>query len=497
MSAANAIQGGFAAPVPARPSGPEPAAQAQAGGEARLRWAARMADTVMFGTLLISALAAVAMGWTTYELRQALIGAVVLVLMGSAAFVFARGTPLSAYILTLANVACVALHIQVTRGGIEFHFGVFVLLGLLLIYRDWRVLVFAAGLFAVHHVVFDRLQALNFGVYCTPEPDFARIVLHAVYVVVQTLVEIFLAVRLRAAAVEAAELLTLVARIDQGQAIGLALGQVPVQQPTAASLKTALLKVREAVQEVSDVAGQLGQTTGQIVQGSHVLHERTRQAANLQQTIDSMDEIARTVADTAHSAEQAKTLAQQASATATQGSEAVRRAASTMEDIVQSSSRIADITQVINGIAFQTNILALNASVESARAGEHGRGFAVVAAEVRQLAQRTTEAAREIQRLIGESGARVEAGRQLVGEARSGMDRIVEQTGDVSTLIQAISQAASRQTDITGQVSAVVSELDGVTRQSASFVEEISHCADTLQEQAGRLDTVVGRFILR
>ncbi|WP_459614951.1 methyl-accepting chemotaxis protein [Bordetella sp. 2513F-2] len=458
---------------------------------------ARLADLVMFGTLVASALAALVISRFYYETALALAASAILVGAGGAAFFLARGSRLSSYVLTACNAACVALHIQVAHGQIEFHFGVFVLLGLLLVYRDWRVLVFAAALFAVHHVVFDRLQALNFAVYCTPAPNLALIVMHAAYVVVQTGIEIFLAVRLRHAAAEADELLRIVARIDRGAAIGLDVERVAVGEPTAVSLKQAIAKMRDALQEVSDAASQVGQATVQIVGGSHALGERSRHAADLQQTVASMDEITRMVRDTAHTAEQASSLAREACAAAAAGSAAVHGMVATMGDISKSSARIADVTSVIDGIAFQTNILALNASVEAARAGEHGRGFAVVASEVRQLALRVAAAAKEIHGLIGESSATVDAGLRRVADAQAGMEGIVDQTRRVTLLIEEISAAASRQTDIVGQTGTVVAELDGVTRQSSVFIGELASYAAELQGQAQRLDTVVRRFVLR
>ncbi|MEX3962871.1 hypothetical protein AB4Y42_11740 [Paraburkholderia sp. EG286B] len=177
-----------------RPSGSQPRVAIRA-----LDDVARAADAVMYSTLVLSAIAAVLIGFVYYELQLALVGAALFLGAGSFVFFCARGTALSRVVLTLANAALVALHIQAAHGVTEFHFGVFVLLGLLLVYRDWRPIVLAAGFFALHHVAFDRLQALNFAVYCTREANLPRVLLHAAYVVAQTAVEIVLAHRLRAA----------------------------------------------------------------------------------------------------------------------------------------------------------------------------------------------------------------------------------------------------------------------------------------------------------
>ena len=159
----------------------------------------------MFSTLLASELAALAIGQYYGGLGLALGAGGLLLALGAAAFVLARGQQLSQVTLTATNAAMVMLHIQLGRGTIEFHFGVFVLLGLLLVYRDWRPIVLGAALFAVHHLAFDRLQALGWGLYCTPEANLLKTLMHAIYVVVQTGIEIFLAAGLHRAAVEAAE----------------------------------------------------------------------------------------------------------------------------------------------------------------------------------------------------------------------------------------------------------------------------------------------------
>jgi methyl-accepting chemotaxis protein len=167
-----------------------------------------------------------------------------------------------------------------------------------------------------------------------------------------------------------------------------------------------------------------------------------------------------------------------------------------MDDITESSRKIADIISVIDGIAFQTNILALNAAVEAARAGEQGRGFAVVASEVRNLAQRSAGAAKEIKELINASVDKVSAGSRLVDDARASMDDIVAQVQRVTQLIGEIGTATAEQTDGIGQVSTAVSQLDQTTQQNAALVEESAAAADSLRQQAARLAEVVGVFKL-
>jgi len=235
----------------------------------------------------------------------------------------------------------------------------------------------------------------------------------------------------------------------------------------------------------------------QIASGNADLSRRTeQQASSLQQTAASMEQMNATVRNNADTARQAVQLAGTASAAAQKGGEVVGQVVATMDDITESSRKIADIISVIDGIAFQTNILALNAAVEAARAGEQGRGFAVVASEVRNLAQRSAGAAKEIKDLINASVEKVSTGSRLVGDARASMDDIVAQVQRVTQLIGEIGTATAEQTDGIGQVSTAVSQLDQTTQQNAALVEESAAAADSLRQQATKLAEVVGVFKL-
>jgi methyl-accepting chemotaxis protein len=209
-----------------------------------------------------------------------------------------------------------------------------------------------------------------------------------------------------------------------------------------------------------------------------------------------MEQLTGTVTTNADTARQANQLAAKASAAATDGGEVVNQVVATMQDIAAASKKIADIIGVIDGIAFQTNILALNAAVEAARAGEQGRGFAVVASEVRSLAQRSANAAKEIKTLIVDSVEKVEAGARQVNDAGQSMDAIVAQIKHVSQFIEQISKATIEQTGGISQVGKAVSQLDLVTQQNASLVEEGAAAAESLRQQADRLAEVVNVFKL-
>ncbi len=252
------------------------------------------------------------------------------------------------------------------------------------------------------------------------------------------------------------------------------------------------------VSQVRQAADSIATGSTQIANGNADLSQRTEeQASNLEETAASMEEMNATVKQNADTARAATQLATAASGTAERGGQVVGQVVTTMEEITASSRKIADIIGVIDGIAFQTNILALNAAVEAARAGEQGRGFAVVAGEVRSLAQRSAEAAKEIKSLIGASVERVESGSRLVGEAGSTMGEIVAQVRRVSDLIGEMDSASREQAQGIGQVSEAVNQLDQVTQQNAALVEEAAAAADSLREQARRMAEVVSVFRLR
>ncbi|MCU0762984.1 MAG: methyl-accepting chemotaxis protein [Hydrogenophaga sp.] len=269
------------------------------------------------------------------------------------------------------------------------------------------------------------------------------------------------------------------------------------QTSVMASMARMCANLRQLVGKLEDCSDTIAAGSEQIAQGNQDLSVRTeQQSANLQQTASAMDQFSGTVRSSAESARVAMQLAVSASDVAQRGATVVGNVVTTMEAISSSSRRIGDITSVIDGIAFQTNILALNAAVEAARAGEQGRGFAVVAAEVRNLAQRSASAAKEISALITQSVEGVQAGTQLVADAGATMNDIVDQVQRVTQLIGEISNATDEQTQGIGLVSTAVGELDAATQQNASLVEESSAAAVSLKSQADDLVRMVHFFKL-
>jgi methyl-accepting chemotaxis protein len=251
------------------------------------------------------------------------------------------------------------------------------------------------------------------------------------------------------------------------------------------------------VGEVRGGTDAIATASDQIASGNLDLSSRTeQQASSLEETASSMEELTSTVKQNADNARQANQLAISASAVAVQGGAVVSQVVDTMGAIHDSAKKIVEIIAVIDGIAFQTNILALNAAVEAARAGEQGRGFAVVATEVRNLAQRSAGAAKQVKDLIGDSVAKVEAGTKLADEAGSTMRAIVDSIGSVTDMMSEITSASQEQTAGIEQINQAIGQMDDVTQQNSALVEEASAASQSLQSQASNLSRAVSVFKL-
>jgi methyl-accepting chemotaxis protein len=263
------------------------------------------------------------------------------------------------------------------------------------------------------------------------------------------------------------------------------------------ALKALQEELRKTIGAIRSGTHEVSTASSEIATGNQDLSQRTEQtASNLQQTASSLSQLTGNVRQSADAAAQANQLASSATQVARRGGQVVSQVVSTMEEINSSSKKIADIIGVIDGIAFQTNILALNAAVEAARAGEQGRGFAVVAGEVRNLAQRSAEAAKEIKSLIGASVDRVESGSKLVRDAGSTMTEIVESVARVATIINEITTAAAEQSRGIGEVNGDVSQLDEMTQRNAALVEEAAAAAASMEQQSQGLESAVATFKL-
>ncbi|NDP59012.1 MAG: hypothetical protein GZ090_06610 [Oxalobacteraceae bacterium] len=261
------------------------------------------------------------------------------------------------------------------------------------------------------------------------------------------------------------------------------------------SLNTFIANLARIIGEISASSGAISTGSRQISMGSRDLSQRTEsQASALEETASSMEQLTATVKQNADNAREASNLAVTASAVASKGGLVVSQVVETMDSINTSAKKIVDIISVIDGIAFQTNILALNAAVEAARAGEQGRGFAVVAAEVRNLAQRSASAAREIKSLIGDSVDKVDAGARLVEQAGATMNEVVASVARVTGIISEIAAASVEQTLGINHISQAITHMDQSTQQNAALVEQSTAAAESMQEQADKLVNAISVF---
>ena len=455
-------------------------------------------DDLMLGVALLQLAIVLAIG-STYALTSvALWVGLPLVVAAGAVWAFWRGRPATRFFFAFLPMALVALQIHVGGGQNLYHFGVFLILATLLIYRDWRVIVFSAGVIAVHHALFNVLQEAGWGVVCFTKPGWDQVISHALYVVGQTAIEIWIAMILAFEAHRAAEVKELIDRFATRDGhINLDLQDVAVSTGLARRLFDALSLMRDTFVQVESSSTSIRDASAEIARGNADLSSRTEeQASSLEETASSMEQLASTSKQNSENARQASQVASGASEVAARGGEVVREVVATMSGISESSRKIVDIIAVIDSIAFQTNILALNAAVEAARAGEQGRGFAVVASEVRSLAQRSATAAKEINALIGDSVARVESGSRLVDDAGKTMDEIVTSVQRVTDLIAEIAAASRDQLAGIEQVGRAVSQMDDVVQQNAALVEESAAAAENMASQAEALTQAIARFRL-
>jgi methyl-accepting chemotaxis protein len=373
---------------------------------------------------------------------------------------------LTRLLVAVALMIFCALNIHQAGGMTEIHFGIFVLLAFLVIYRDWRVIVVAAVVVALHHLTFNYFQDAGYDLICFTKPGLGNVMVHGAYVVLEAAVLCYLA------------------HVMNNEA-GVVTGESAMLQKNFDAMRTTVEQVRAGIDAITTASRE-------IATGNADLSSRTEsQASSLEETASTMEELTSTVKQNADNARQANQLVLSASSVAVKGGELVSQVVDTMGSIKESSRKIVDIISVIDGIAFQTNILALNAAVEAARAGEQGRGFAVVATEVRNLAQRSASAAKEIKNLIGDSVEKVDAGGKLVDEAGQTMTLIVTSVKQVADIMSEITAASQEQSEGIEQVNLAITQMDEMTQQNAALVEQASAAAESMQDHATQVAQVM------
>lgn len=431
-------------------------------------------------------------------LSALLVGLPTLGLCAAAAFML-PGEKVTRLIYGAAFMVMAGLTIHQARGDIEWHFGIFTLLAILIVYRDWMVILTAATVIAVHHLLFNYLQAADVGVFIFDSGSgFGLVVLHAAFVVFESIVLVLVALSSHKEAVEAVETNQFGTYLTLNEGvINLDIDTSGATSDFGKRFAQYVSALQGTVSDLDQRADAINSACAEIAAGNQDLSDRTeQQAASLEQTSAAMAQMMATAERNADNARSAHQLVEDAKNHAQKGGEVVGSAVSAMSEITDSSRKIGNITNVIDEIAFQTNLLALNAAVEAARAGEQGRGFAVVAAEVRNLAARSAEAAREIKDLIEDSVGKVEAGAGLVNESGETLQQIVSDVQHVSQMMSEISHASAEQTQGIQEVTQAATSMDQMTQQNAALVEEVTAAARQLEIQAEGMATNMRLFSL-
>lgn len=413
-------------------------------------------------------------------------------------FIFIRpGSLLSRLSVAVSFMLFCALHIHQAMGVTELHFGIFVLLAVLLCYRDWRVIVTAATVAAVHHLSFNYLQQLGWNTICFVEPSLGRVIAHAAYVVMETTVLTYIAVWLSRDAVQAAELQRVVDGLVQEDSheINLATDARAYRSAGAVSLVGTLSLLSQAVERARTGVESNYETLAHITRSNTGIQDgASEQASRVDATVRAVEEINAVSLENQEHATRALKQAQEVSDLAEEGSSVMQSSVQTMKQISESSTRIGDITAVIDSIAFQTNILALNAAVEAARAGEQGKGFAVVAGEVRALAHRSGEAAKEIRGLIEASGAQVSDGSARIQAAGDVMAKLLEGVSELTALISRSKDASQAQSHLIQEVDDNIKQVREIAYGNLSQLRAAAGSIDQLEKTSSALLESVQRF---
>ncbi|WP_110665943.1 methyl-accepting chemotaxis protein [Salinicola halophilus] len=394
------------------------------------------------------------------------------------------------------------LQIHLLLGMIEGHFVIFALLSALLAYRDWRPLVAAAVTISVHHLLFCYLQSQGLAVYVMPGSHLhaylPMVLIHAAYVVAQTAILVLLARQSERDAISGEELARLSQHIGRREGtFDLGFDDVSMQSRVGNDFKRTMQAVRVTLRGVGGTLREVTRISDTLRQGNDELAGRNRrQESALERTQEKLDTLGRSVHDTSERSGRASALAAESGQAAEAGEALSTALTQAMQRLEEGSLRISEITEVIDGIAFQTNILALNASVEAARAGESGRGFAVVAGEVQDLANRSASASREIREQTEMSRRQILDGTDRAGEVARSMSDSLHRARTLATLVDEITIASREQRQDLDGVSGDVASIGEDTQHNGALVECVSQTAAQLQQHSQVLRAKLAVFEL-
>ena len=420
------------------------------------------------------------------------------VLVASLMVLWRPGSLATRLVIAASLMTFAALHIHQMHGVTELHFGVFVFMAFLLAYRDWKPIVCAALVIAVHHLSFTYLQMGGYDVYCLADPGYALVMVHAAYVVAEAALLILISHHMGKEARTGHELAVLGAELSrEAGRFDLRLPPIPLEGRGSREFKATLDAVHHAMRQITLTIQRITSSTEEIATGNvELVRQIAGQANTLRETAGTMTQIAGRVQENAADARNANALAQQTTAVVRKSESTVGEVVEKMVEIEDASRRMGDVISTIEGIAFQTNILALNASVEAARAGSNGRGFAVVAEEVRKLAQRSAEAAREIKDLITESLERVAHGASVATHTGEAMRVVVSQVDEVARLVEQISTKCDAQSQDIGQISQAIERMDEALSRDVGRVENVAAASGHLREQTVVLNDEMALFVV-
>jgi len=458
------------------------------------------ADRLMLALVWILWAICLTIGLLTAQTGTAFIAGSLLAAIATLACVLLSGKLVTRLLFAFILMAFSALLIQLGGGETEYHFSVFVLLSALLAWRDWKPLVMGAAVIALHHLVFNYLQADGlFGVVVfAMGPGLDMVITHGIFVVAQTIILVLMALRMAQDARSASEVAKLASVINREPGILTLTQDAQASHSSfARTFSLTLGTMRSTLEQVTHGVTQLLDDAQTLLQRNTALSERTdNQAQSLAVAASAMSQLLGVAAQTSEMASEARGLALKASDVAQQGGENIRAAMASMVHIRDESLRINGILELIDGIAFQTNILSLNASVEAARAGVHGKGFAVVAAEVRTLALRCESAAKDIRQLIAASVESTQRGASQVEQAGMTMQVMIGSIESLHSLVEALAMMSDQQRATILQVGGSIASIDASVQENLQHVAQTMQVAQQQQRQTGELKTAISVFRL-